>query len=240
MHGMGTIVNAAAIVVGGSLGLALKKGLKPRFQDILMQIMGICVMFIGIAGALTGLMEAGADGTLTTQNSMLFIGAMVLGGLLGEAINIARGLERFGDWLKIKARSTGDPRFTDAFVTASLVVCVGAMAIVGSIQDGMLGDASLLYAKAILDFVIIMVFASANGKGAVFSAVPVALLQGSVTVLAKLIEPLMTPLALSNLSLVGSILIFCVGINLVWGKQIRVANLLPAIVIAVIAAFLPL
>lgn len=232
MHGMGTIVNAAAIVVGGSLGLALKKGLKPRFQDILMQIMGICVMFIGISGALTGLLAANADGTLTTQNSMLFIGAMVLGGLLGEAINIARGLERFGDWLKIKARSTGDPRFTDAFVTASLVVCVGAMAIVGSIQDGMLGDASLLYAKAILDFVIIMVFASANGKGAVFSAVPVALLQGSVTVLAGLVAPIFSAEVIAAISFVGSVLIFCVGTNLCLNTKFSVANMLPALIFA--------
>lgn len=235
MHGLGTIANAGAIVVGGLLGLALKKGLKPRFQEMLMQIMGLCVVFLGIAGALTGLMEAGANGELTTRNSMLLIGSMVLGGLLGEWINIARWLERFGDWLKIKARSTGDTRFTDAFVTASLVVCVGAMAVVGSIQDGLVGDASLLYAKAVLDFVIILVFASSHGKGAVFSAVPVALFQGSITLLAGLLAPIFSPEVIAAVSFVGSVLIFCVGSNLCLNTKFSVANMLPALLFAGLA-----
>ena len=235
MHGLGTIANAGAIVLGGLLGLALKKGLKPRFQEILMQIMGLCVMFMGIAGALTGLMQAGADGELTTRNSMLLIGSMVLGGLLGEWINIALWLERFGDWLKVKARSTGDPHFTDAFVTASLVVCVGAMAVVGSIQDGLLGDASLLYAKAVLDCVIIFVFASSHGKGAVFSAVPVALLQGCITLLAGLLSPIFSPEVIAAVSFVGSVLIFCVGTNLCLNTKFSVANMLPALLFAGLA-----
>lgn len=235
MHGLGTIANAGAIVLGGLLGLALKKGLKPRFQEILMQIMGLCVMFMGIAGALTGLMQAGADGELTTRNSMLLIGSMVLGGLLGEWINIALWLERFGDWLKVKARSTGDPHFTDAFVTASLVVCVGAMAVVGSIQDGLLGDASLLYAKAVLDCVIIFVFASSHGKGAVFSAVPVALFQGCITLLAGLLSPIFSPEVIAAVSFVGSVLIFCVGTNLCLNTKFSVANMLPALLFAGLA-----
>ena len=235
MHGLGTIANAGAIVIGGLLGLALKKGLKPRFQEMLMQIMGICVMFLGIAGALTGLLEAGLDGELTTRNSMLLIGSMVLGGLLGEWINIAHALERFGDWLKVKARSTSDPHFTEAFVTASLVVCVGAMAVVGSIQDGLLGDASLLYAKAVLDCVIIFVFASAHGKGAVFSAVPVAIFQGAVTLLAGLLSPLFSPEVIAAVSFVGSVLIFCVGTNLCLNTKFSVANMLPALLFAGLA-----
>ena len=128
----------------------------------------------------------------------------------------------------------------DAFVTASLTVCIGAMAIVGSIQDGITGDYSILAMKAVLDLIIIAVMTCSLGKGAVFSAIPVAAFQGSITVLAGVVRSVMTEGALNNLSLIGNVLIFCVGINLVWGKKIRVANLLPAIVIAVIAAFLPL
>ena len=124
-------------------------------------------------------------------------------------------------------------------MTASLTVCIGAMAIVGSIEDGITGDYSILATKAVLDFIIIMVMSCSMGRGAVFSAIPVAILQGSITVLAGLIRPVMTQPALNNLSMVGNVLIFCVGVNLVWGKKVRVANLLPAIVIAVIAAFLP-
>lgn len=125
-------------------------------------------------------------------------------------------------------------------MTASLTVCIGAMAIVGSIQDGISGDWSTLGAKAILDFIIVMVMTSSLGKGCVFSAIPVLIWEGSLTLLATTIKPLMTELTMSYLSLVGSVLIFCVGLNLVWGKKVRVANLLPAVVLAVVAAFLPI
>jgi uncharacterized membrane protein YqgA involved in biofilm formation len=125
-------------------------------------------------------------------------------------------------------------------VTASLTVCIGVMAIVGSIQDGISGDWSTLGAKAILDFLIVMVMTSSLGKGCVFSAIPVLIWEGSLTLLATTIKPLMTELTMSYLSLVGSVLKFCVGLNLVWGKKVRVANLLPAVVLAVVAAFLPI
>ena len=159
--------------------------------------------------------------------------------LIGEILNIEGGFERFGQWLKIKTGNARDKGFVDAFVTASLTVCIGAMAIVGSIQDGLTGDYSILATKAILDLIIIMVMSCSLGKGAVFSAIPVAVFQGSITLLAGFVRPLMTDAALDNLSLVGNVLIFCVGVNLVWGKKVKVANLLPAIAVAVIAAFLP-
>jgi len=159
---------------------------------------------------------------------------------VGELLNIEDAFERFGEWLKLKTGNAKDKGFVDAFVTASLTVCIGAMAIVGSIQDGIQGDYSILATKAVLDLIIIMVMTCSMGRGCVFSAIPVAVLQGSITALAGLVKPLMTDAALANLSLVGNVLIFCVGINLVWGKKIRVANLLPAIIAAVAAAFLPL
>ena len=128
----------------------------------------------------------------------------------------------------------------NGFVTASLTVCIGAMAIMGSIQDGISGDWSTLGAKSILDLVIVMVMTCSMGKGCAFSAIPVLLWEGGLTLLAAVIKPILTDAALGYLSLVGSVLIFCVGVNLVWGKKIRVANLLPAVILAVIAAFLPL
>ena len=169
----------------------------------------------------------------------MIIVSLALGALIGELLGIERWFEKLGEWLKIKTGSAKDKAFVEGFVTASLTVCIGAMAIVGAIQDGLVGDYSTLATKGILDFIIIMVMTCSLGKGCIFSAVPVALWQGSITLLARLIKPIMTEAALANLSLVGSILIFCVGLNLVWGKKIRVANLLPAIVIAVIIAFLP-
>lgn len=166
------------------------------------------------------------------------IGSLVIGVLLGEWMNIELRLEQFGQWLKIKTGSSGDVSFVDGFVTASLTVCVGAMAVVGAIQDGMEGDYAILAAKAILDFLIILIMTASLGKGCLFAAIPVAIFQGLLTILARFIKPFMTAAALSNLSLVGSIMIFCVGINLLWNKGIRVANMLPGLVIAILWAFL--
>ena len=148
-------------------------------------------------------------------------------------------MEQFGEWLKIKTSNSGDGAFVDAFVTASLTVCIGAMAVVGAIQDGIYGDSSILAAKTVLDLLIIMVMTASLGKGCMFSAIPVALFQGGITALSTVIEPFMTEQALSNLSLTGSILIFCVGLNLIWGKKVKVANMLPCIVVAVLWALLP-
>ena len=170
---------------------------------------------------------------------MLVVICLALGGLIGEALNLEAGFERFGEWLKRKTGNAKDPRFVNGFVTASLTVCIGAMAIMGAIQDGIQGDWSTLGAKAVLDLIIIMVMTCSLGKGCMFSAIPVFLWEGALTLLAGAVRPLMTERAMSYLSLVGSVLIFCVGLNLVWGKKIRVANLLPAVALAVAAAFLP-
>ena len=239
MFALGTIVNTLAIISGGTLGTFFGKYLKERHQDSLCKTCGICTLFIGIAGALEGMLTV-EGASVTSGQSLLIIGCLAIGALVGEILNIEDAFERFGQWLKIKSGNAKDKLFVEGFVTASLTVCIGAMAIVGSIQDGLLGDPSILFTKAVLDLIIIMVMTCSMGKGCMFSAIPVALLQGGITCLARLIQPIMTEAALFNLSLIGSILIFCVGLNLVWGKKIRVANLLPAIVVAVIAAFLPI
>lgn len=238
MFGLGTILNVAAIVLGGMLGGLFGKLLKESVQDALSKACGICVLFLGIGGALEGMLTV-ADGGVISGSSLLIVACLALGSLTGELLNIEGGFERFGKWLRDKTGNAKDSRFIDGFVTASLTVCIGAMAIVGAIEDGLTGDCSILATKSILDLIIILVMTCSLGKGCIFSAIPVGLLQGSVTALAVLMKPLMTQAALSNLSMVGNILIFCVGVNLVWGKKIRVANLLPAIVFAAAAAFLP-
>ena len=239
MTGLGTWINTAAIIAGGISGSLFGKLLNNRHQSSLNMACGVSVLFIGIAGAMEGMLTIN-DGVIGSGQAMLVTICLALGALIGEILNIEGLFERFGEWLKIKTGNAKDKAFVDAFVTASLTVCIGAMAIVGSIQDGLQGDYSILATKAILDLIIIMVMSCSMGKGAVFSAIPVAVFQGSITALAGLVRPLMTDAALSNLSLVGNVLIFCVGINLVWDKKIKVANLLPAIVFAVAAAFLPL
>ena len=239
MYGLGTIINTAAIVAGGLFGHFFGRLLKENTPDTLTKVCGVSTLFIAISGAMEGMLVV-EGGVVTSRNAMLVIICLAVGALIGELMNIEGAFERFGEWLKIKTGNARDKGFVDAFVTASLTVCIGAMAIVGSIQDGITGDYSILAMKAVLDLIIIAVMTCSLGKGAIFSAIPVAAFQGSITLLAGLVRSVMTEAALANLSLVGNVLIFCVGINLVWGKKIRVANLLPAIVIAVIAAFLPM
>lgn len=237
MYGLGTIINTGAIVAGGLAGILFGRFLKENVQDTLSKCCGVSTLMIGIAGALEKMLTL-EKGAISSGGSMLLVLCLTVGGVIGELLNLEGAFECFGRWLKEKTGNAKDKGFVNAFVTASLTVCIGAMAIVGSIQDGLTGDYSVLATKAVLDFIIIMVMSCSLGPGAAFSAIPVAILQGSVTALAGFVRPVMTEAALNNLSLVGSVLIFCVGINLLWGKKIRVANLLPAIVLAVAAAFL--
>ena len=239
MIGFGTILNVAGIVFGGLVGLFCGKLITPQIQNTLLKANGICVLFLGIAGTLEQMIHV-QDGRLLSTGTMMMILSMSIGALIGELINLDSRMEQFGEWLKQKTGNAKDRLFVDGFVTASLTVSIGAMAIVGALQDGLTGNFSTLLTKAILDLIIICVMTASMGKGCIFSAIPVALLQGTVTLLAKSIEPIMTEAALSNLSFVGNMLIFCVGVNLVFeNTRIKVANMLPAIIIAVAWAFLP-
>ena len=238
MAGLGTVINTCAIIVGGILGIFFGRFIKEQLRSTLITACGVCVMFIGTAGALEGMLTV-TGSSISSGRAMFLVLSIALGGLVGELINIEGAFERFGEWLKQKTGSAKDAGFVNGFVTASLTVCIGAMAIVGAIEDGLTGNWSLLATKAALDFVIIMIMTGSLGKGCIFSAIPVALLQGGVTVLARAAAAIMTEKALSNLSLSGSVLIFCVGINLVWGIKVRVANLLPAVIFAAAFAYLP-
>lgn len=235
MIGLGTIINSVGIVLGGVTGLLFGRFLKERFQDTLNMACGISVLFIGIAGAMEGMLHI-EDGALSSGQALMVVICLAVGALIGEAIDIESRFETFGEWLKRRTGNAKDKNFVDGFVTASLTVSIGAMAIVGAIQDGISHDWSILATKDILDFVIILVMTCSLGKGCMFSAIPVFVFEGAMTLLAALIRPFMTEAALANLSLIGSILIFCVGLNLVWGKKVRVANLLPSILLAVIWA----
>lgn len=238
MIGLGTIINSAAIGVGGLVGHFTGKLFRQEQQDALNKACGISVLFIAIAGAMQGMLHIDGEAILSGR-SMLVVLCLAIGTMIGELIGIEKGFERFGAWLKQKTGNSGDQQFVNAFVSASLTVCIGAMAIVGAIQDGIMGDFSTLAVKAVLDFIIIAVMTSSLGKGCAFSAIPVFVFEGLITVLARLVAPVMTELAVAYLSLIGSVLIACVGINLVFDRKIRVANMLPSVVLAVLAAFLP-
>ena len=238
MRGLGTIINVAGVLLGGCVGLFLGKGLSKRFQEILIQASGVSVLFIGISGAMEGMLQI-VDGSLSGQGTMMVIGSFVIGAFLGELLNLEQHMEDFGVWLREKSKSNSDNTFIEGFLTTSFTICIGAMAVVGAIKDGIYGDYSILAAKSVLDTIMVCVMTASLGKGCIFSAIPVAILQGGFTVLATFIEPLLTDQAMLNLSLTGSMLIFCVGVNLIWGKKIKVANLLPTIFVAVAWAFLP-
>ena len=233
MFGLGTIINVLAIIAGGIIGLLFRGGLKEHYQQAVIKSLGLCTLFIGAAGALPGLLRV-ENGLLTSppiRDTLGMILSLALGTLLGEWLDFDGKMEHLGAWLKEKASRGEDSQFIQGFVTASLTVCIGAMAIVGSIQDGLSHDPSTLFTKSILDFLIIIIFASTYGKGAIFSALPVGVLQGGVTLCAGLLAPVFSAAVIANLSFLGSILIFCVGVNLAFGSKFRVANMLPALVL---------
>ena len=233
MVSTGTLVNVAAIVLGGLLGLLVRGGLKEHYQDGILKAVGLAIVFLGASGALTGLLtvEGGRLSTVGVRDTLAMVLAMALGALAGEFVDLDRHMEQLGAWLKAKADRGGDSQFIQGFVTASLTVCIGAMAIVGAIQDGLTGNAATLYTKAVLDFILVMIFASLYGKGAIFSALPVGVLQGTITLFAGLLSPVFRQPVIDNLSFLGNMLIFCVGINLCFGTRFKVANLLPALVL---------
>jgi len=232
MRGLGTIVNILAIIVGGSFGILIKGGLKQKIQDTLMQACGLATIFIGIEGTLSGMFTV-TNGSIETSGTLLLICSLVIGGLIGEAIDLEEKMDHLGEKLKVLVKVQNDTKFVDGFVTSALIVCVGAMAVVGSIQDGLTGDASMLYVKALLDGIVILIFASVFGIGAIFSALPLGIYQGLITLGAVLIAPYLTSTLISELSYVGSALIFAVGVNISFGKKFKVGNLLPAIIVPV-------
>jgi uncharacterized membrane protein YqgA involved in biofilm formation len=200
-----------------------------------MNALGLAVMFIGISGALQGLMIVSKDG-LETQNVMLMIFSLAIGAFLGELIDLETRLERMGEWMKSKLKVKGEKgqNFVEGFVSSSLLFCVGAMAIIGSLKDGLTGDASTLYAKALLDGTASVFFASALGIGVLFSILPLGLYQGFITLSAKFVEPFLSDRLILNISFIGSVLIFGIGINMIFGKKIKCGNILPAVLVPIV------
>ncbi|MDE6745650.1 MAG: DUF554 domain-containing protein [Oscillospiraceae bacterium] len=233
---LGTIVNAAAVVIGGGAGMIIKKGLKEDFRDSMMKTLGIAVIFLGAAGAMPGLLEL-KDGTLQTRGTMLMILSLTLGIIAGELLKIEDRMETLGEKLKKLVRAEGDNLFVQGFVTNALVICVGAMAVVGALQDGINHDPSTLFAKAVLDAMISMVFAASLGVGVLFAAVPLFLYQGAITLLSGFAAPFFTDTVVGNLSYIGNILIAVVGVNLLFGKTVKVGNMLPALIFAVVLGY---
>lgn len=237
MIGLGTIFNVFTILAGTTVGLLLKNGLPQRFERTILQALGLCTFFIGLGGALSGLLTV-ENSALATQHTMLLVLCLVIGAVIGEGFDIEARLDRLGAACKKKFAADGDNRFVEGFVTASLLFCIGAMAIVGALEDGLNGDPSILIAKATLDGIAAIIFAASLGKGVYLSAVAVAVYQGGITLLAGTIRPWMTEALIGQISCIGSVLIFGLGFNLMFDKKVKVGNLLPAMFLPIIFFFL--
>ena len=230
MIGLGTIVNVIVIIIGGLIGLMLKNGMKQRFCDIFTQACGLSVVFVGAAGAFELILSV-HDGKLTSNHTLLVVFSFVIGGFFGELLNIEKALDSMGHKLRALVNANGDHKFVEGFVTASLVFCVGAMSICGPIDEALTGDATTLYVKSILDGVMVIVFTSIYGVGAMFSALTVGIYQGLFTIFGVYIAGFISESLVAMISGIGSILIFAVGANVLLGRKIKVGNLLPALLI---------
>ena len=230
--GIGTLINVAGIFVGGIVGLVGGKFLTEKFRVTLQDACALAVIFLGAGSTLSGLLKISGD-ALNFQGSLLLIASLLIGGTVGGILDIDGKVEQFGIFLRKRSGNDGDTKFVDAFVTASLTVCIGAMAVIGAINDRLLNDPTILIAKSALDLIIILVMAASLGKGCIFSCVSVGIFQGAITFFAGFLEPFMTEIALTNLSTVGNVLIFAIGVNLLFpAKKIPVANFLPALIVA--------
>lgn len=239
MHGLGTIVNCAAVLAGSTAGILIKGGLPKRFEETIFQAVGLAVIFIGTGGALSGLLTVADAGELTTRYTMLMVLSLVIGAVIGEALNLERGLQNLGERLKKRVpEKYADSTFVEGFVTASMLFCVGAMAIVGSLEDGLSGDTSVLFAKSVLDGVSSVLLAASLGFGVAASVLPVLVYQGGITLLAQAVKPLLSDALIGQMSCVGSILIFALGLNMLLDKKIKAGNLLPAILMPIVFALI--
>ncbi|MEG2936010.1 MAG: DUF554 domain-containing protein [Clostridium sp.] len=220
---IGTIVNTVSVIVGGVIGLVVKKGVSKRFSDIVMNGLALCVLYIGISGALKG------------HNTMVIIFSIVIGAIIGEAVDLDKRVRDLGDVIEKKFKS-GDKNVSiaEGFVTASLLFCVGAMTIVGSLQSGLTGNHEMLFTKSILDGVASILFAASLGVGVLFSAAFVLIYQGSITLLAQFISPYLSDIVIAEMTCVGSLLIIGLGLNMLNVTKLKIMNYIPAIFLPIL------
>jgi len=222
---LSVLVNTAAILVGGAIGLLVNKGIPKRFSNAIMTGIGLCIMYIGISGALQG------------ENPIVLVVSIVLGAAAGTALKLDDRLNRLGKLIERKFSKSGDadgkPPFSQGFVSASLLFCVGAMAIIGSISSGLTGDHTIIFTKSTIDFISAAILAVSLGVGVLFSAASVFVYQGLLVLLAQLLRPLLDdPSMLAEISCAGSVIIIGLGLNLIGVTKIKVADYLPAIILA--------
>ncbi len=226
---LGNYVNTIAIIVGTILGLLIHRGLKENYKNTMMQAIGLSVLFIGAATALSGLLDPESE-------AILFIISLVIGGIAGEMLGLDSALNRLGQFLQSRV-GRGDHNVARGFVTASLIFCVGTMAIIGSLESGLRGNYDMLFAKSILDGVTSMILATTLGIGVAFSAAAVFIYQGAIIIFAGTLEPILTVQVIREISIIGGILIFAIGLNMLEIIKVKTVNLLPAVLVPILYYF---
>ncbi|MBP2071841.1 DUF554 domain-containing protein [Thermoanaerobacterium butyriciformans] len=219
---IGTLVNAASIVAGSIAGTLFKIGIPDRVKTTVMHAISLSVLIIGF------------DSALKYKNLLLVIISLAIGGIVGELLDIEKKLNQFGDFLEKKLSRNGENKISEGFVTASLIYCIGAMAIVGALKDGLQGDHSILFAKSMLDGISSIIFASTLGIGVMISSISVLVYQGSITLCASLLKNLLTTNVIADMSAIGGILIIGISLNMLNLTKIKIGNLLPSIFVPIV------
>lgn len=219
---LGVLVNTATVILGGLIGLLFKKGIPERFTDSIMTGIGLCTVYIGISGALQG------------QNILILIISIVVGSIIGTGIDVDQHINHLGQWLgnRFKKSEDNSPSVAEGFVTGCLFFCIGAMTVVGSLNAGLTGDNEMLFTKSLLDFIASAMLSVSLGIGVLFSAAFVFTFQGSIVMLARFLQPILTDAAILEITSAGSLMILALGLNIMGITKIKVANYLPAIVVA--------
>lgn len=221
---LGTLVNTFAVILGSLIGIILKRGIPQRFSSAIMKAVALCVIYIGIDGCLDG------------KNPLITIISMVVGVILGEALRLEDRINTLGDKLEQMFKNSSDEEtsISKGFVTASLLFCVGAMTVVGSLESGMTGNHEILFSKSLLDFISSIIFAASLGIGVMFSAAFVFLYQGLITVLGEFIAPFLSDAVIAEMTTVGSLLIIALGLNMLGITKFKVMNYVPAIFLPIL------
>ncbi len=219
---IGVLVNTATVIIGSLIGLVFNKGIPTKYTNAIMTGIGLCTIYIGISGTLKG------------ENTLILIISIVLGVAIGTGLDIDKGINSLGEFIEKRLKKEGDDSASIAqgFITASLLFCIGAMTIVGSLNAGLRGDNEMLFTKSVLDLISSTVLSASLGIGVLFAAAFVLVFQGSIVLLAQFLQPVMTDSAIAEMTCAGSLMILALGLNLIGITKIKVANYLPALIIA--------
>ena len=226
----GTLVNCAAVIAGGAIGVIFKKGIKDSYTESINRSLGIAILIIGLNGVISNMFSV-ADGKISSSGELLLVAFLVLGTLIGEVLKLESRFGKFCEKIEKKFRAGG---FASDFINGTILFCVGAMAIIGSINDGLTGDSSVLFVKSALDFISAIIFGATLGYGVIFTFIPLLVYQGGITLLAGTLSGILQGELLSQVCMVGYAIIIAIGVNFIFGKKFNTLNMLPGILLPVV------